>query len=446
MAGGTFDIGVGKVRPGTYINFLSKKVQAPSTSERGIVVLPLINYDWGPRNEFITLTNAAPDAGMTKFGRSIYDNNEHMLMIKEAFKNAVQVHIFITGSGKEAEKTVDIDSNTLKIKARYPGTLGNSIKVSSIANVDSGFDVNIYLNTDIVETAVGITTINELAAKNFNYVTFSGEGAMDEFASASLEGGTSTTSSNADITMFLDKCEMIQFHTMAFPIDESALHAALKTKIQYLRENMGKKVQAVAPGFKGDYEGIINVTNSAIVDGIPLTTKQATAFVAGITAAADKVTSNTYKKWTGATELVNPKTNEEAIQSIKNGEFFFSMDDDGTVIVEYDINSLTSFTEKKTEDYRKNRIIRVYDSLATDLKVLFPPNKFDNSKEGWAVMEELGIALLQQYEEAGAIQNVDKETDFYVDQSRSSGDSTYFNVGIQAVDSAEKLYFTISTR
>lgn len=446
MAGGTFDIGVGKVRPGTYINFLSKKVQAPSTSERGIVVLPLINYDWGPRNEFITLTNAAPDAGMTKFGRSIYDNNEHMLMIKEAFKNAVQVHIFITGSGKEAEKTVDIDSNTLKIKAKYPGTLGNSIKVSSIANVDSGFDVNIYLNTDIVETAVGITTINELAAKNFNYVTFSGEGAMDEFASASLEGGTSTTSSNADITMFLDKCEMIQFHTMAFPIDESALHTALKTKIQYLRENMGKKVQAVAPGFKGDYEGIINVTNSAIVDGIPLTTKQATAFVAGITAAADKVTSNTYIKWTGATELVNPKTNEEAIQSIKNGEFFFSMDDDGTVIVEYDINSLTSFTEKKTEDYRKNRIIRVYDSLATDLKVLFPPNKFDNSKEGWAVMEELGIALLQQYEEAGAIQNVDKETDFYVDQSRSSGDSTYFNVGIQAVDSAEKLYFTISTR
>ena len=42
--------------------------------------------------------------------------------------------------------------------------------------------------------------------------------------------------------------------------------------------------------------------------------------------------------------------------------------------------------------------------------------------------------------------DINLEEDFYVDQSRSQGDETYFKVGLHAVDSAEKLYFSISTR
>ncbi len=61
-------------------------------------------------------------------------------------------------------------------------------------------------------------------------------------------------------------------------------------------------------------------------------------------------------------------------------------------------------------------------------------------------MEGLGRALLQSYAKQGAITNVDAENDFYVDQSKSIGDETFFNVGLQAVDSAEKLYFSVSTR
>ena len=42
--------------------------------------------------------------------------------------------------------------------------------------------------------------------------------------------------------------------------------------------------------------------------------------------------------------------------------------------------------------------------------------------------------------------NVDYDSDFKVDREASYDDMTYFDVGIQAVDSAEKLYFTIHTR
>ena len=61
-------------------------------------------------------------------------------------------------------------------------------------------------------------------------------------------------------------------------------------------------------------------------------------------------------------------------------------------------------------------------------------------------MESLGRSILSSYEAAGAVTNVSLEDDFYVDQSRSVGEATYFIVAIQAMDSAEKLYFSVTTR
>ena len=48
MAGGKYDKLAGKTRPGTYINFESDRNDTVGNSERGIVLLPLIGYDFGP--------------------------------------------------------------------------------------------------------------------------------------------------------------------------------------------------------------------------------------------------------------------------------------------------------------------------------------------------------------------------------------------------------------
>ena len=56
------------------------------------------------------------------------------------------------------------------------------------------------------------------------------------------------------------------------------------------------------------------------------------------------------------------------------------------------------------------------------------------------------LCILKQFADAGAIKNVDYDNDFLVDREKSVGDETYFNVGLEAVDSAEKLYFTVATR
>lgn len=241
--------------------------------------------------------------------------------------------------------------------------------------------------------------------------------------------------------------ERIKFNTLCFPVTDATLQTAAITKIKYMRESMGKGVNVVLPDAKSpDHEGVINVTNSVVVDGVELTHAEACAFVAGITASASCIKSNTYEVYNGATGIVDPKDNEAAIAAIKNGEMFFSYSEAGNVIIEYDINSLVSFKKPKDKTYSKNRVIRTLDAIQEAIQNNFPPNKYDNSPTGYAAMKGIGQSILKQYEDMGAIKNVDYDADFKIDESLSSGDEVYFIVAIQPVDSAEKLFFTVKTR
>lgn len=452
MAGGTFDNLAGKVRPGTYINFESTRQDLIGVSPRGIVLIPLIGHDYGPAKEFISLTGDAPDAAMTKLGYSVYDDNDSMLLIREAFKNANTVIVYIPNQGAKATGT----AGALTATARYGGVRGNSLKFTVTENpVTTGsFDVTVYLGTSVVSQYEGLSTIDELVAQNDEWIAFSGTGDLAKNAGITLSGGTTTDMTANDITSFLDASESIRWNTMAFPLAATgesgdpapALFEAVKSKIKYLREEAGKYRKAVVPNYAANYEGIINVTNSVALADRALTTAQVTAWVAGADAGASYTQSNTYVVYAGAVDIVGQKNNAAAIAAINNGEFFFSFSEEGDVVVEYDINSLTSFTAPKDKTYRKNRVLRVFDTFAESLMLNFPPNKYDNSPVGWDVMEGVGRSILKQFEDAGALKNVDYDNDFSVDRGRSSGDETYFNVGLEAVDSAEKLFFTIKTR
>lgn len=445
MAGGTFDKLVGKVRPGTYINFVSTKHDTVGISSRGIVVIPLTNHNYGPVGEFITLDCGSPDAAIDKLGYSVYDSDENrqMLLIREALKKAQKVIVYRVNSGTAAKAT----SEPITATAKYPGTRGNKLSFTVSANPVDGFDVQVNLDGSKVAEYEGLSTVEDLIAQDCAYITFSGTGALKAIAGVNLTSGTDTTVENDDVTTFLDAIEGVKFNTLCFPLTDASLQTAAKTKIKYMRENMGKGVQVVMPDTESDdYEGVINVTNAVVVDGVTLTDGEACAWVAAATAGASNVQSNTYVEYEGASAVAGAKSHEEAVAAINNGEFFFSVSEAGAVVVEYDINSLVTFADGKDKTYRKNRVIRVFDTFAEALQLNFPPNKYDNNAVGWDIMEGIGRTIMKQFEDAGAITNVDYDNDFLVDRGASQGDETFFNVGLQPVDSAEKLYFTIATR
>ena len=122
------------------------------------------------------------------------------------------------------------------------------------------------------------------------------------------------------------------------------------------------------------------------------------------------------------------------------------MSEENKIIAEYDINSLTSFKQPKDETYRKNRVIRVFDTFQESVQLNFPPNKYNNGPVGWDTMEGVGKSILKQFLDAGAISDVDYDADFLVDRDASYGDKTYFDVNLKPLDSSEKLFFTTHTR
>lgn len=456
MAGGRFDKNIGKIRPGTYVNFESgREEKAANAGSRGTVIIPLVKPDYGPAKKFIKLTNASPDAAAEILGHSVYDGdtNRQMLLIREAFKRAATVYVYIITEGKKATAEITMTltdgTGTLNAVAKYGGSRGNAYTVTVDANPLGGYDVIVHLGGDKVALYEGLNTVEELVAVDCPYITFTGSGSLGEAAGVNLSGGTDEAPTNGDITEFIDAWEQVKFDTACFPFDGEGVanvkQAAL-TKVKYMRENMGRGVQVVmadAPGM--DYEGIINVTNSVSLDEDELTHAEACAWVAGATAGASNTESLTNVSYAGATAVVDPKSNEAAEAAIKAGEFFFSVNEDDAVVVEYDINSLTTFAKPKDESYRKNRLIRVFDTFQAAIQVNFPPNKYDNDPTGWDAMEGIGKSILMQFEDAGTVKNVSYDEDFLVDRETSVGDETYINIGLQGVDSAEKLYFSIKT-
>lgn len=450
--GGTFDKTVGKERAGTYINFESAKQDTITGGERGTVIVPLTGTNYGPSKEIIAITGNNMGTAKAILGYSIAEEDPagNMLLIREALKGANTVLAFICTEGTAAATGT---GGNVTATAKYKGRRGNDLSYVIAANPITGFDVTINLAGAKVEEFEGAKTVADLAVSQ--YITFAatvGQTELAEVAGVTLTGGKDAeTTSNDDIVAFLDASGNADWNTMAFPFEDSALQAMLKSKIKYFRENVGKYVQAVAPKFAADYEGIINVTNSYAIDEKELTVAQATAYAAGITAGASNVQSNTQKIVESATKVVGLKDNEAAIAALKAGEFFFTPGKSGTVVVESDRNSLVTYTSAKDKSYSKNRVIRVFDTFGESVQVNFPPNKYDNDPDGWDIMEGIGKTILKTFGPrtdggVGAIKNVDYDSDFLVDRETSQGDETYFNIGLEAVDSSEKLFFTVRTR
>ena len=447
MAGGKFDKLAGKVRPGTYMNFESTRSDTVGTSERGTVIIPLLKPSYGPAGSYIELTNAGPDAAYAKLGYSVYDSdpNRQMILIREAFKNASKVLVYIPKEGTKATAK-NASAPELTATAKYGGTRGNALTVTVAANPVGGFDVTVSLAGNTVAYYEGLSTVDDLIAQDCEYVAFTGSGALAAIAAMNLTGGADATAQNDDLTTFMDTWEKDKFNTVAMPVTDSSMKAAIKTKIKYLRESMGRGVQAVVPDFPADYEGIISIKNGYAIDDDKLSAAEATAWVAGASAGASYVESLTYDAVDGATDLVDALTHEEYVDAINKGHFAFSISEENKVIVEYDINSLTSFKQPKDETYRKNRVVRVMDTFQESIQLNFPPNKYANDSDGWDIMEGVGKSILKQFAEAGAITDVDYDNDFLVDRDASYGDKTYFNVNLKPVDSSEKLFFTTHTR
>ena len=212
--------------------------------------------------------------------------------------------------------------------------------------------------------------------------------------------------------------------------------------IKMWRDEIGKKCQLVVYNqTTPDYEGIINVVSTVSnedADAFALV-----AWVAGAEAGCPINESCTNMIYDGEYTVVTNKTQSELETCIKSGQLAFH-NVYGVARVLEDINSLTTTTEDKGEDFKSNQTIRVVDQIANDIAKLFNTKylgKIPNNASGRVSLWGDIVAHHRQLEAVQAIENFDSSL-VTVEQGNTKK-SVVVNDCITVVNCMAQLYMTV---
>lgn len=446
MAGGTWT-SQNKPLPGVYINVKSQGNIYANIGERGVVAIaePL---SWGPTNTVQTIT---PGEDLTPYiGYDITQPQAMFLreMMKGSDTTAGPSKILLYrpqgSSGAAATATI----GELTVTALYQGVRGNDITIIVQEQVDEGgtYDVSTVIDGTVVDEQ-SITDLSQL--KPNAWVTFSGTDAtIEETAGKALTGGTDPTVASADYATFLTAIEPYQFDVLIYDGTDSTTIQAFAAFVERVSNNIGQKCQAVMAGetaVASNSEFVIAVNNGVtLTDGTALTAQQATWWAGGAEAGAMYYQSLTYAQYPGAAEA-NPKLTDAQAEAAVQGGYLCFIDNFGTVKVCTDINSLTTFTVDKGQEFSKNRVMRVLMQFCNDTYEYFSNSfigKIDNNDTGRNLLKGWIVGYLNEMQANNGIQNFAAE-----DVTVAAGnaiDSVVIDVAIQPMDSVEKVYLTVT--
>ncbi|SFC63449.1 phage tail sheath family protein [Clostridium uliginosum] len=434
MAGGIWEK-QNKVRAGAYVNFKSKHNEEDVVNERGVVGLP-ISLPFGPEKKIIQINN---DTDLLKI-IGIEKDEKCIVMLKEALKKAKIVLLYRLNEGVKASKTL----GGLTISAKWSGSKGNDIRIVIQTNINdqTAFDVSTFLGNTKVDIQK-VNNIDELADNIF--VEFKGTGVLQLSSGIKLEGGEDKGVTGKDYSDFLKELELYHFNTFAIPFDDLNTKLVVKEFVRRLREDEGRKIQAILPNFgEADYEGIISVRNGVYIkNNIHISNVEATAYIAALTASASYATSNTYALYEGAINVDTRYSDSEIKEIITNGEIIF-INNNQKILIEQDVNTLKTFTDDKKSDFRKNRVIRALDGINNRIKSKWEETyigKTSNNEDGRNLFKKDVLNILETLQAEGALENVSVE-DIEVFNGNSK-DAVVVNVNAQPVDSMEKIYMTV---
>lgn len=441
MAGGVFS-SMSKVRPGAYINFESQAQGSNEVGSRGIATLAT-SLSWGEEGKLIELSGNDMINGDSLAKIGIVASENEALLFNLVLQNCKLLKIYrLNKGGTKASKSFD---SGLVITAKYAGLFGNKIAVL-IKESNERFIVETYANGYLVDSQK-VSDITGLKANNF--VTFSGEGDLAVTAATLLEGGEDgEVAESADsYNEYFDLLRTSKWNTLASITTNEDLNNKVISFITEMREEEGKYVQAVVSNYPlVNNAGIINNINGVVLsDGTEVNAANFTAWVAGATAGADIIDSLTGKVVENAVSIVNSLTSAEIVDALGEGKFILSLNQNGDVKVEKDINSLHIFDDDTNYLFSKNRIIRELDYIGSSIEDIWETTylgKVSNTEDGRTLFKSSIINYLSGLQNKGAIQDFDKNS--VVVEPGNDIDTVIASIAVKPVDSMEFLYMTVN--
>lgn len=410
LGGGTFLV-QNKSIPGSYINFVSKQRASATLSDRGYGAMAL-ELDWGVDTDVFTVENSDFEQNSMKiFG---YDYTSDKLKgLRETFKNLKTGYFYrLNNNPTKADNTY--------ATAKYGGTRGNDIKIIIAINIDDEtlFDVTTMLAENIVDVQT-VAQAEELKANDF--VVFKTDTTLVETAATPLANGTNgNTITGMQYQNFLDKIEAYSFNTLGLLSTEKTIKDLYIAFTKRMRDEVGVKFQTIIHDYNGaDYEGIIQIKNDVIgMDNYPVSSL--VYWLLGAEASCEVNKSVLNKKYDGDFEIFVDYKQSELTKLIKTGQLVFHKVGEEIHVLD-DINSFTSVTIDKNEDFQSNQTIRVLDQIGNDVAVLFNTKfigKVPNDKQGRISFWKEVVYYHQEMEKIRAIEEF-RPDDVTVDKGNS---------------------------
>lgn len=447
MAGGTWTT-QSKIRPGVYINFDSETQLGLTVGQRGVVAIcePM---SWGPVGEIMEI-NAGADT-TPYIGYPIY--SPQGLFLNEIFKGTNRTDgpykVLLYRPTATSSAAAAVTTGNLTATALYPGARGNDITIIVVEDVDNEgtFTVQTVVDGAIVDEQTG-ANVSDL--KENSWVKFTGTGALAATAGSPLANGADGTVATAAYTTFLTALEPYDFDILIYDGTDSTTIAAYQNFVERLANNDGKYSQLVAYNMTNpDSRFCINITGGSVIldDGTTITPEHTTWWIGGAQAGAQYNESLTYAQYPHAVDVTPRMTNTAIETAITDGELVLVPYDD-TVKVEYDINTLVTYNDEISDKYRKNRVMRLCNTIANDIYRQFSESFIgvvNNNAEGRDLFKSVIVGYLLTIQNNQGIQNFNSETDIEV-LPGDDIDSIVINLWIQPVDAVEKIYMTITVR
>lgn len=427
LGGGIF-VTQNKKLPGAYINFTSAARANASLSDRGIGAMPLV-LDWGAEG-VVKIDHAAFMQNSRKYTGYEYTHEKNK-GLRDFFKKAQTLFVYRLNKGVKA-------SNSYAM-AKYAGVRGNDLKIVITANADdeSMYDVMTYLDTRVVDTQ----TVAEAAALVGNeFVDFVTSTPLALTASTPLSGGTNGDEvTGQDWQDALNALDRYSYNTLGVVSTDDTVKGLCVAYTKRMRDEVGAKFQCVV--YKkndADYEGVISVENK-VTDAA----EESMVFWATGAEAGCKVNQSLDNmEYDGEFSVDVNYTQAQLEEGIDTGKFMFhAVGDDVNVLL--DLNTFTSFTKDKGEDFQNNQVIRTLDQIGIDFAVAF--NKQFLGKEN---VEPAGLnilyltykKLLKQLERLTAIKNFADE-DLTLAEGEKKGD-VVTGLEVEPTVSMRRLYMT----
>lgn len=430
LGGGTFE-SQNKVLPGTYINFVSLNRASKRISERGYLAAPLDFLKWS-ENGVITIKAADFEKNALKLTGYTYDSEENK-PFREMFRHAHTVYGYNLHSGSvKAQNTFGT--------AVKGGTRGNDLKTVISVNVDDNtkYDVITYLGTEMVDKQT-VSQASELVACDF--VIPKTTATLAETSGTPYEGGTDATITAQSHQDALDALESYTFNVLICPTTEATIKALYENYTKRLRDEKGIKFQTVIYQKAADFEGCINLKNKAKGTGNDY---KLLYWLGGAEAGCSVNKSCSNMTYDGEYEIDTDYTQADLKEAMTNGELVFHRMGDEVRILE-DINSLTTLTETKGEDFKYNQTIRVIDQIANEVALVFNNDfygKMPNDADGRISLRDKVLDIHKDLIQVRALESFD-EDGLKVEQGENKRSVVIPKYKINVINCMSQLYMTV---